>query len=98
MRGDIFTVIILCAAIVSYALGKIPLVITALSSMLILYFTGIITFSDAFSGFANNAVIMLIGMQMIGAALSETGVVDRLSDSLMHFFSKRRISPKNIIC
>ena len=57
VRPDIFTVVVLCAVIVSYAVGKIPLVITAMLSMLTLYFTGIISFQEAFSGFSNDAVM-----------------------------------------
>lgn len=98
MRPDIFTVVVLCAVIVSYAVGKIPLVITAMLSMLTLYFTGIISFQEAFSGFSNNAVMMLVGMQMIGLALSDNGIVDILSRGITNFFTKKaHLSEKHFI-
>lgn len=98
MRPDIFTVVVLCAVIVSYAVGKIPLVITAMLSMLTLYFTGIISFQEAFSGFSNNAVMMLVGMQMIGLALSDNGIVDILSRGITNFFTeKAHLSEKHFI-
>ena len=98
VRPDIFTGIVLCAVIVSYAVGKIPLVVTAMLSMLALYFTGIISFQEAFSGFSNNAVMMLIGMQMLGLALSDNGIVDILSRWITDFFTRKaHLSEKHFI-
>ena len=87
MGQDIIGLIILLLALVSYALNKIPMVLTAMLSMLAMYLLGILEFAEAFSGFSNNVTMMVLGMGLIGVALSQNGVMDIVSNKLNKMFS-----------
>lgn len=87
LSPDVFVVIILILALISYALNKIPMVITAMLSMLIMYFSGILEFGDAFSGFSNNVTMMVMGVGIIGLALSQNGLMQVVSKLLNKLFT-----------
>lgn len=97
MRQDILAVVILLAVIVLYATEKIPLVMTAILSMLAMFFTGILSFQDAFCGFSNNATMMVLGLSIMSLGLSETGVVDLLGKWLTRVFTKNNFSERAFI-
>ena len=80
------TLVVLLAVMILYATEKIPLVLTAILSMLSVYFLGILSFSEAFSGFANNAFIMIVGMSFFASAFCSTGVIDLLVTGLQKLF------------
>lgn len=87
MQQDIIGIVILLLALVSYALNKIPMVLTAILSMLAMYLLGILDFAEAFSGFSNNVTMMVLGMGLIGVALSQNGIMDIVANKLNSMFS-----------
>lgn len=87
MSQDILGLIILLLALISYALNKIPMVLTAMLSMLAMYLLGILEFAEAFSGFSNNVTMMVLGMGLIGVALTQNGVMDIVANKLNRMFS-----------
>jgi len=80
------TLVVLIAVIILYATEKLPLALTAILSMLSVYFLGVLTFSEAFSGFANNAFIMVVGMSFFASAFSSTGLIDLIIKGLEKMF------------
>ena len=87
MQQDIIGIVILLLALVSYALNKIPMVLTAILSMLAMYLLGILDFAEAFSVFSNNVTMMVLGMGLIGVALSQNGIMDIVANKLNSMFS-----------
>lgn len=86
LNQSTLTIVVLILVVLLYASEKIPLALTAVLSMLAMYFTGVLTFSEAFSGFANNAVIMIIGMGIFGHALMATGLIEGFVQMLSRLF------------
>lgn len=84
-------IIVLVVALVLFAIPKIPLAVTAMLSMLSMGFMGIIPWSTAFSGFANTATLMILGMMIIGGAFFSSGLATKLGDFLYKFV---RVSEK----
>jgi di/tricarboxylate transporter len=77
------TLTLLFVAIVLFSLEFIPLDISALiilSALLLMtvFFPGILTPQDAFSGFGSDTVIMIVGLFVMTSALVKTGVVETM--------------------
>lgn len=66
--------LILAAVVIMFITEKIPLYVTALLGMLAMGITGILSFTEAFSGFGNTAVMMIIGMSIISGACESVGL------------------------
>ena len=63
--------------------GKVPMQLSALAIPIILEATGVLTTSEAWAGLANSSVLMMASMFLVGAALSKTDVVSKLSRSVI---------------
>lgn len=85
MSSCTIALIILAAVIVLFATEKIPLSVTAILAMLAMGFTGILSFSDAFSPMSSTVVWVLIGTAVMGEAFFTTGIADTLAIQLFHF-------------
>jgi anion transporter len=59
-------------------LGKNPLAATAMIVCIVLVVTGIFDVKTAFAGFINQNVILFVAMFVVGGALFETGVTDKI--------------------
>lgn len=73
---------ILGITIVLFVSDRLRLDVVALVSLLALTITGVAPLEVALSGFSNPAVLMIGGLFVIGAALTETGVADWLGRRL----------------
>ena len=78
VESSTIALIILVVTMVMFAWGKIPIAVTAVCSALAMGIFGVIPFSSAFSGFSNDINLMVIGSMVIGEALFETGVAQKL--------------------
>lgn len=67
--------------------------VTALITMLLLTWTGILTSSEALSGFSSNAVVAMIAVMILGEGVAKTGMMSRFSKWLL----KRVGSKKNSV-
>ncbi len=67
---------------VLFVTEALPLPATALLGALAMAVFGIIGFDQAFAGFGNDTLMMVAGMLVIGQAVCETGVVDRMGGVL----------------
>jgi len=65
--------IIIGIALVLYVKEFIPIATTSLLACLALVATGVLDFGQAFGGFANDMVFLIVGMVVVGNALFETG-------------------------
>jgi di/tricarboxylate transporter len=57
--------------------------ITAIITMLLLSWTGILSTPEALSGFASNAVVAMIAVMILGEGIAKTGVMSRFSKWLI---------------
>ncbi len=60
----------------------IPLAVTAVLGAVAMAAFGVIEWSQAFAGFSNDAVMLVIGMLIIGRAVNETGLVTQIGGVL----------------
>ena len=79
----IITIITLSVAVLLFASGKVRSDIVALSALLCLMLTGILTPEEALSGFSNPVVVMMVGLFVVGGAILQTGLAKRVSGSIM---------------
>ncbi len=91
MSPSIITLIFLAFAVVSFVLEKIPLGLTATIVALGLNLTGVLTTSEAFSGFVNSNVILCVGMFVVGQALFETGMANKIGSLVCKFAKTERM-------
>ena len=72
------TLSLLLFSIVMFVWEKIPLAATAMIVCIVLVVTGIFDVKTAFAGFINQNVILFVAMFVVGGALFETGVTDKI--------------------
>lgn len=82
MDQSIIALIIIGLAIVSFALEKIPLGLTAVLASLAMGIFGIIDFPKVYSDFGSLPTIMVVGMMIVSDACFENGVAQTLGDKL----------------
>lgn len=78
MEVSTTALIIVIATIILYATDRFPMAVVSLASLLAMVATGVLTFSEAFKGFSGNLVMLVAGMMIIGNALFENGVAERI--------------------
>ena len=83
MSSSTIALIILAITIVFFVSGKIPLSITAVGAALAMGIFGIIPFSSVFAGFSNDVTMMVIGSMVLGEALFETGVAQKIGSTII---------------
>lgn len=81
-------IIIVACTCFLYILDIFPVSVTTLIGLLAMVFSGILTASEAFSGFASTPVMLVIGMVIIIDALLECGVAGMIGNVLSKFIGK----------
>ena len=82
--GQVAIVIAVFAlTIVAFIADKVRSDIVALSSMALLLVTNVLTPSEALAGFSNSAVVMMIGLFIVGGAVFQTGLAKIISGRLL---------------
>ena len=76
-------IIIFALSLVSYALNKIPMSLTAMLTMAALILTGCIEAGTALGGFASTNTVVIVGMFIISAGLNRTSFIDKLSNGIV---------------
>lgn len=77
------TIAILIAASVFFMRGKVRADLVALCALLALVVTGILTPTQALSGFSNSVVIMMVGLFVVGAGIFRTGLAKLVSSKIL---------------
>ena len=83
MSQSILSLLILAAIVLCFATRILPLGITAVLGSLCMAIAGITTFSEALAPFGSDTVMLILGMIVVGNALTETGVTDIIGETLM---------------
>ena len=91
MSPSTITLIFLAFAIVSFVLEKIPLGLTATIVAIGLNLTGVLTTSETFAGYVNSNVILCVGMFVVGQALFETGMANKIGSLVTKFAKSERL-------
>ncbi len=77
------TILTLLLAAIGFVWGRIRADIVALIALLILVLSGVITTSEALSGFSNPIVIMMVGLFVVGGAIFKTGLAKVIGARLL---------------
>ena len=85
MSPTTITLLFLAFAIVSFILEKIPLGLTATICALGLTLTGVLDPSTTFAQYVNSNVILCVGMFVVGQALFETGMANKIGGLVTKF-------------
>lgn len=80
---QILTLAILALSVAFFINGKIRSDIVALCALVCLMIAGILTPEEALSGFSSTALIMMIGLFVVGGAIFQTGLAKMVSSRLM---------------
>lgn len=91
MSPTTITLLFLLFAVVSFILEKIPLGLTATVVALGLNLTGVLDVSATFAGYVNSNVILCVGMFVVGQALFETGMANKIGGIVTRFARNERI-------
>jgi di/tricarboxylate transporter len=84
LTADIVLVlVILAVAIVLFATERIRADLIAIMVLLTLIWTGLLTAEEAFSGFANPAVITVWAIYIVSAALTGAGIADFIGERIL---------------
>jgi len=87
--------VILVITLILFSAEKIKSGITAIASSAVMVLCGFITPAEFTSGFSNSVTIFVVGIMVIGAAVSETGCVTFIGKKLLSFV---HLDEKGTIC
>ena len=74
MTVDVISLLIFVACIALFVWDRLPMATTAILGCVVMVIAGVCDFKTAFGQFASATVILTIGVMVIGAAISETGL------------------------
>ncbi len=74
MNMDVVSLLIFLGCIGLFVWDKLPMATTAILGCTTMVLFGVCSFSQAFAPFASSTVVLTIGVMIIGAAISETGL------------------------
>ena len=90
MNPAIITLLFLAFAIVMFVSEKIPLGLTSMIVCVGLIVTGVLGWKDAFAGFIDSNVILFVAMFVVGGALFETGMANKIGGLVTKFAKTER--------
>ena len=85
MSHATITLIFLLFAIIMFIWEKLPLGVTSMIVCVGLVITGVLDWKTAFSGFIDSNVILFVAMFIVGGALFETGMANKIGGVVTHF-------------
>ena len=90
MSPTVITLIFLAFAIIMFVTEKIPLGLTSMIVCIGLVITGVLDVKTAFAGFIDSNVILFVAMFIVGGALFETGMANKIGGIVTHFARSER--------
>ena len=84
-----YLLFLIALALVLFATERLPIGVVGLLLLLALSIPGIISPSQALAGFGSETIFILIGLFVLTAGITQTGVVERLGLKLAAFGSDR---------
>lgn len=91
MSPSTITLLFLTFAVVMFVLEKIPLGLTSMIVCIGLVLTGVLDAKTAFSGFIDSNVILFVSMFIVGGALFETGMANKVGLIVSKFAKSERM-------
>lgn len=76
---------LLVFAIIMFVWEKVPLAVTSMVVCVALVLTGVLDLKQAFAGFIDSNVILFVAMFIVGGALFETGMANKVGGVITHF-------------
>ena len=90
MSPSTITLLFLAFAVVMFVFEKIPLGVTSMIVCCGLVVTGVLDVKTAFAGFIDSNVILFVAMFIVGGALFETGMANKIGGVVTHFAKSER--------
>ena len=90
MSHAAITLVFLLFAIIMFIWEKLPLGVTSMIVCIGLIITGVLDWKTAFSGFIDSNVILFVAMFIVGGALFETGMANKIGGVVTHFAKLER--------
>lgn len=78
MGIDILSLIIFAVCIILFIWDRLPMATTAILGCVLMVVFGVCDFKTAFGQFASSTVILTIGVMIIGASISQTGLAEAI--------------------
>ncbi|HBS6566383.1 anion transporter [Klebsiella pneumoniae] len=85
MEPITITLCLLVFAIIMFVWEKVPLAVTSMVVCVALVLTGVLDLKQAFAGFIDSNVILFVAMFIVGGALFETGMANKVGGVIAHF-------------
>lgn len=85
MEPITITLCLLVFAIIMFVWEKVPLAVTSMVVCVALVLTGVLDLKQAFAGFIDSNVILFVAMFIVGGALFETGMANKVGGVITHF-------------
>ena len=90
MSPSTITLLFLLFAVIMFVMEKIPLGVTSMIVSLGLVVTGVLDVKTAFAGFIDSNVILFVAMFIVGGALFETGMANKIGAVVTKFAGTER--------
>ena len=90
MNSSTITLLFLAFAVVMFVSEKLPLAVTSMIVCVGLVVTGVLEWKSAFAGFVDSNVILFVAMFIVGGALFETGMANKVGGIVTHFAKSER--------
>lgn len=90
MSPSTITLLFLLFAVIMFVLEKIPLGVTSMIVCTGLAVTGVLDVKTAFAGFIDSNVILFVAMFIVGGALFETGMANKIGGIVTRFAKTER--------
>lgn len=90
MSAATITLLFLLFAVVMFVFEKIPLGVTSMIVCVGLVVTDVLDVKTAFAGFIDSNVILFVAMFIVGGALFETGMANKIGGIVTHFAKSER--------
>lgn len=85
MSPSTITLLFLLFAVIMFVFEKIPLGVTSMIVCIGLVVTGVLDIKTAFAGFIDSNVILFVAMFIVGGALFETGMANKIGGIVTKF-------------
>ena len=91
MSPSTITLLFLLFAVVMFVFEKIPLGLTSMIVCCGLVVTGVLDIQEAFAGFIDSNVVLFVAMFIVGGALFETGMANKIGGIVTKFAKSERM-------
>lgn len=84
-NSGVASLIVFGLCIILFIWDRLPMATSAILGCAVMVLLGIGSFNSAFGSFASSTVIMLVGVLVVGMAIDETGVAEKIGQVIIKF-------------